>query len=181
LTDEHFAKAIYRRRFNLRNVDLSGADLRDLFLRRIDFTGSSFRNAAMMNSVVSKVLFNGSDFTDANTRTTSAEDNCIFSYCLFEGRDAVSVIEPLMPNQVLGCAIKSMDLQSSCDLHRLLQDKDNLLGDWFGDASVILPGGHGPEHENWPPHWPKAKLDDDEFRNEWHRWLATPDTYTPPE
>ncbi len=28
----------------------------------------------------------------------------------------------------------------------------------FGDASVTLPGGHGPDHESWPAHWSKEKL-----------------------
>ncbi|SHK75200.1 Pentapeptide repeat-containing protein [Roseovarius marisflavi] len=28
----------------------------------------------------------------------------------------------------------------------------------FGDASVTLPGGHGPEHASWPRHWPRFEL-----------------------
>lgn len=37
----------------------------------------------------------------------------------------------------------------------------------FGDATVTLPGGHGPDHENWPKHWSKSKLSWDEFETEW--------------
>ena len=50
----------------------------------------------------------------------------------------------------------------------------------FGDASVTLPGGHGPEHESWPAHWPTFELDD-EFDEEWEKWQADPEGYVPPD
>jgi len=50
----------------------------------------------------------------------------------------------------------------------------------FGDGSVTLPGGHGPEHESWPEHWPKFDLGRD-FANQLHTWQADPDGYTPPD
>jgi hypothetical protein len=51
----------------------------------------------------------------------------------------------------------------------------------FGDASVTLPGGQGQDHESWPAHWPKFKLDDEQFKEEWQVWQADPDNYVPPE
>ncbi|MDD7970560.1 pentapeptide repeat-containing protein [Roseinatronobacter alkalisoli] len=42
----------------------------------------------------------------------------------------------------------------------------------FGDGSVTLADGSGPDGSNWPAHWPKAKLGDIEFNNlleEWRR------------
>lgn len=46
----------------------------------------------------------------------------------------------------------------------------------FADGSVRLPQG-----VDRPSHWPSAVLDETRFHEEWHRWLANPNTYTPPE
>lgn len=54
------------------------------------------------------------------------------------------------------------------------------LSDLFGDASVILPQGCGPDHKDWPAHWPKFHLES-EFEEEWHKWQADPENYVPPE
>ena len=51
----------------------------------------------------------------------------------------------------------------------------------FGDTTVILPGGHGPEHEDWPRHWPRSKLGFRQFEEEWKKWQAEPEGYVPPE
>jgi len=55
------------------------------------------------------------------------------------------------------------------------------LKDMFGDASLTLPGGHGPEHEDWPTHWPRHALGPEEFDEEWRKWLADREGYTPPD
>ncbi|WP_439563329.1 hypothetical protein, partial [Roseinatronobacter sp.] len=42
----------------------------------------------------------------------------------------------------------------------------------FGDGSVTLADGSGPDSRTWPAHWPKAKLGDTEFNKlleEWRR------------
>jgi len=51
----------------------------------------------------------------------------------------------------------------------------------FADASVKLPGGHGPECKNWPTHWPKFKLDYKVFVEQWRAWQTNPEGYTPPD
>ncbi|WP_372993110.1 hypothetical protein, partial [Sulfitobacter sp.] len=42
----------------------------------------------------------------------------------------------------------------------------NQLQQMFGDATVTLPGGHGPDNESWPPHWSKKDLGWD-FDTKW--------------
>ena len=51
----------------------------------------------------------------------------------------------------------------------------------FGDASVILPDGHGPKHENWPEHWSKKTLEWDEFETQWRAFQHSigQDPYNP--
>lgn len=46
------------------------------------------------------------------------------------------------------------------------------LGTMFGDATTLLPGGHGPDHPDWPARWPKEKLDGSDFQTAWHEWQA---------
>jgi uncharacterized protein YjbI with pentapeptide repeats len=64
------------------------------------------------------------------------------------------------------------------------------LSDMFGDGSVKLPGGHGPQHESWPAHWPRFELGVKPstvgqfvncYEKEWRKWQADPETYVPPE
>jgi len=50
---------------------------------------------------------------------------------------------------------------------------DDQLQSMFGDASVTLPGGHGPDHENWPDHWSKENLDWNDFNTEWRDYQAS--------
>ncbi len=64
------------------------------------------------------------------------------------------------------------------DFTNLPQINDH-LADVFGDASVTLPGGHGPDHPDWPGHWPKEALDYEEFEKAWRDWQKTLDDYDP--
>lgn len=61
---------------------------------------------------------------------------------------------------VQGAALHSVDFTTAT----IRQDQ---LEQMFGDATVILPGGHGPDHENWPDQWKKEKLDWDNFHSQW--------------
>jgi hypothetical protein len=66
------------------------------------------------------------------------------------------------------------------DFADIPQISEHLQG-MFGDASVILPGGHGPEHADWPPHWPKFEIGPQLFYEQWRKWQADPDGYIPPD
>jgi uncharacterized protein YjbI with pentapeptide repeats len=45
----------------------------------------------------------------------------------------------------------------------------------FGDGSTTLPAGMAR-----PAHWPQAKLDWEDFDNEYRKWQENPTTYAPP-
>jgi hypothetical protein len=47
------------------------------------------------------------------------------------------------------------------------------LKEMFGDATVTLPGGQGPDHESWPDHWSKEKLDPNDFLTQWRAFQAS--------
>ncbi|MDG2340687.1 MAG: hypothetical protein P8L32_05760, partial [Paracoccaceae bacterium] len=51
----------------------------------------------------------------------------------------------------------------------------------FGESSVVLPGGDGPDSAAWPAHWPRFELEWNEAEEEWRKWLDDPEGYVPPE
>jgi len=82
-----------------------------------------------------------------------------------------------------GASIRSVDFTNVPEITEYLCDA-------FGDESVTLVGGQGPEAVSWPSHWPTFKLklhwEDagqsvDSFEQEWRKWQADPDNYTPPK
>lgn len=47
------------------------------------------------------------------------------------------------------------------------------LDDIYGDASVTLPDGIAPGHDDWPPHWSEEELSWQDFNAKWNEWQAT--------
>jgi len=80
----------------------------------------------------------------------------------------------LSPDSLRGAALCFVDLRHFLDI------KDYFHG-LFGDASVLVPDDHGPHTDSWPPHWPKFRLGDKQFEEEWRKWQADPANYVPPE
>ena len=76
--------------------------------------------------------------------------------------------------QLQGADLRSVDLTEVAQIEPHLEVM-------FGDGSVILPGGHGPEQESWPAHWPTFVFDHEQFDQEWKKWQADPEGYVPPE
>ena len=64
-----------------------------------------------------------------------------------------------------GASVRQIDFSNVAISNEQLQDM-------FGDASVVLPDGHGPDHENWPNHWSKEKLDLPDFKTQWRAFQA---------
>ncbi|MFD1157988.1 pentapeptide repeat-containing protein [Roseovarius aestuarii] len=76
--------------------------------------------------------------------------------------------------QLTGAALRLVDFTN------IPQIADH-LGDVFGDGTVILPGGHAPDHADWPAHWPKEELSHGDFMEKWREWQAGLEGYEAPE
>ena len=177
---QFLSASTYSQRFDMRNIDLSGADLRDLTFSEIDFSGSSFRLANMMNAKFENVLFNGSNFCHASTRTARAIGETIFNFSLFSGIESLQILEPLPRDKVLWCALKSTAFNEQQDLDNLTGNKRTMLSVWFGDGSVEWPITRLGETPLAPPnHWPQSILDWDSFKKEWDKWLDRDWNYAP--
>ena len=152
---------------DLRGAELQGADLMDAKLQGADLMDAKLQGADLMDAKLQ-----GANLTDAKLQGANLTD------AKLQGADLRGVEFDERTN--LSAATLRGAAVNFVDYTNIPQMSEHLQG-IFGDASVTLPGGHGPEHESWPKHWPKFELEYGQFETEWHKWLSDPDNYTPPD
>lgn len=130
---------------------LSSANLKKTVLWETEFNNANcvwarFNEADMFNA---QLL--GTDFTCANLAGVSLS-NVTF--------DAFT---QLINTNLVGAACCDIDFSCTSVSQQQLETA-------FGDASTILSKREGPDHKDWPPHWPKDELDPQEFQTAWREW-----------
>ncbi|GAA4224514.1 uncharacterized protein YjbI with pentapeptide repeats [Sagittula marina] len=131
---------------------LEGADLSGARLQ-----GASHTGARLEGAVLKEVRLEGASFTGACLERADLRG------ARLEGASFINV------DSIQGAALKQMSLFKGS-----LSEKQ--VTTTFGDASVTNLPGNMPR----PAHWPSNELDKYDFYNEWAKWLADPDNYTPP-
>jgi uncharacterized protein YjbI with pentapeptide repeats len=139
---------------NLQGADLSRANLEGGHLSNTNLKSTKFRQAKLKGSHIFDADLNGAKFTEANLRGAY-----FFGLKVSEATDFSGAY-------LSGAAAKSIDFTETTI------SKDQ-LAQMFGDASVILPGGHGHDHKNWPKHWHSEKLDWAEFSMHWRAFRVS--------
>ena len=134
----------------LEGADLSGARLEGAYLGWARLKGAALGGARLEGADLSMAQLEGADLS----RTT------------FDA--ATSLTE----TSFQAASVKEMDFT-------LVRISDFQVKSMFGDASVILPGGKGPNDSEWPRHWPKEVLDGEDFESQWRAWQASIG-YNPP-
>ncbi|WP_306152330.1 pentapeptide repeat-containing protein [Roseovarius sp. MMSF_3281] len=152
---------------DLRLAELNAADLRraDLKKANLEFAklqDANLRQANLQEADLSGAELQRTDLVAANLRGANLTHPELDNLTRLKWAD------------LRGAALRYFDCT---EIEQLL----NHVQDMFGDASVTLPSGQGPNDESWPAHWPKSILDDDQFQTEWRKWQADPDHYTPPD
>lgn len=174
-------------RIDLRDVRLPRSDLSVLRLDKALFQRTQLAHSLFAKSWMTKAIFTGAclrncNFTEADLRGA-----------LLHGADLRGML--FQGAQLQGASLRNVQLDTDTNLsgthfdNAAIRDVDCTdltqlsvhLNKMFGDASVTLPGGHGPEHEDWPDHWPRHALGPEEFNEEWRKWQADPEGYTPPD
>lgn len=163
----------------LQGADISGCSLEHARIDETTFISLDLTSVNMKRAILSKVNFLHTILQSIDLQETrflsvrfksSKLVNCVFDGTYFEKTlfDSIEfgVSSFLFFSNFVSCAIRESDL-SQC-----ISEHDNLLG-LFGDASVILPGGHGPDHPDWPEHWSKETLDWEDFIKEWRAFQAS--------
>ena len=159
------------------NVKLNGARLINAIFDSAVLIGVKMQGAELMNARMQHSQLSGADARGAN-----------FIQAKFQGAQLQSA-------RFEGCDLRHIEIDQDTNFedtkffgaavcHVNFADSSitaNQLSEMFGDASVRLPGGHGPKHHSWPKHWPKFNLPPQDFETEWRKWQADPDIYTPPD
>jgi uncharacterized protein YjbI with pentapeptide repeats len=141
----------------LQGTDLRWANLQGAELNWAKLQGADVRWAKLQRANVRWVKLQWADLDWAKlqgTDLTGAElQGADLSWAQFDASTSFNAAA------FRGATVKDVDFT-----HATISTEQ--LNDMFGDASVTLPDGHGPDHENWPEHWSKEELDWDDFFTE---------------
>ena len=123
--------------------------LNEVFLENTQLTGASVPIASMHNAALADAGLQGVDL-----------QNAILVQAIFF-RTEFDAETNLKDSNLTGAMFRHVDLS-------LLNISAEQLNTAFGDGSVTLP-----DHIDWPTHWPRKRLDDDEFVNQWRAFQAS--------
>jgi len=130
-------------RANLILTQLQGANLNSAELQRADLRGAFLQS----------VTFGGTQLQGAKLGWALLQ-GAYLSAAQFDSSTSFT------STNFRGAGVNNVDFTQTYILTEQLEEM-------FGDATVTLPGGHGPDHENWPEHWSKEELDWPDFYPQW--------------
>jgi uncharacterized protein YjbI with pentapeptide repeats len=157
----------------LEGADLDSARLQRTDLRLTQLQGAYIYSAQLQEAYLSGAQLQGADLSGAwlhGANLVGAKLQAAnFDRVKLHGADIyeakLDALTSFYGATFKGSALKGVDFSDSTINMRLLKTA-------FGDATTILPSGHGPDHENWPELWSKEKLDWDDFETEWRAHQA---------
>lgn len=182
---------------SFKNAQLQGADLSETRLKEANFNHSGLQGADFFKAQLQGATLFDTPHQMANFFAAQLKEANL-SFVQWRGADlkhAEMQGADLISAQLLGADLRYAEFDKETNLTVALlrgaavSDLDftdvsiepEQLQKMFGDASVILPDGHGPEHENWPEHWSKKTLEWDEFETQWRAFQHSigQDPYNP--
>jgi uncharacterized protein YjbI with pentapeptide repeats len=147
----------------LTKAELRGALLRGAWLHGAFLLGAVLQKANLGNARLEGSVLMNTQFQGAELRGVKLQGSTLLAAKLHGANLEWLVLDvstAFALASLNGTALRQIDLTES-------KIKPYQLQDAFGDASVTLPDGHGPDHESWPPNWSKEHLDDQDFRTQW--------------
>ena len=123
---------------NLQGFDLSSLNFENVSFKAAQLQGADLGHAELQKADLEHAQLQGADLEQAHFDAETTLRGARFSYAGLRGVDFSKT------------SITQEQLESA-----------------FGDASVTLPDGKGPNDLEWPEHWSKEKLDYEEFETKW--------------
>lgn len=166
---------------HLQGAHLGSAQLQGVHLGEVRLQGAFLWNARLQGARLGLARLQAAELVRARLQGALLVNAQLQGADLLEAQlNGALIVEPQFD-----CAtvLNSANLQKSAFARVNFTEFPQIfehLEHMFGDASVTLPGGHGPGHESWPAHWPKFVLGDD-FQEQWQAWQADPARYRPPD
>ena len=135
----------------MQGANLSWANMRGAHFNRAELQGADLSLAQMQGAVLDRTEMQGADLLFA------------------EMQGAVLRLAEMDAHTNLNAAtFQGAALRGVNFTHVLISNEK--LNTMFGDGSVTLPGGKGPDDPDWPGHWPKEDLGIIEFDQAWRAW-----------
>ncbi len=125
-------------------IDLRGANLQGIDVESGNFDKARLSGAQLQGADLSGAQLQGADLIRAE----------------FDAATSLSAAA------LRGAALKDVDFST------VPHSKDQIR-DMFGDASITLPNGVTPEHDDWPPHWAREEFDFEDFFTQWRIFQST--------
>lgn len=141
---------------DLTNTKFIAASLIGANLQSARFDNADFQNARFESGRLEPLSFHGAIFSGAMLHHVTLESTPLWANCVFSGTAFRDIIFPEM----------GFEKFSTSEV--------------FADATVTLPNDVTSDHDNWPPHWPRNRLNERDFEDQWRKWQADPDNYEPP-
>ncbi|SFS44121.1 Uncharacterized protein YjbI, contains pentapeptide repeats [Sulfitobacter marinus] len=138
---------------NLYRAKLQGANLSEAKLQEADLSRAELQEAYLSAAKLQGANLNRAQLQGAELPIAQLQGTRLFM-AKFDGETSFGAAN------LRGAALKDVDFTQT----NIGSDQ---ITETFGDASVTLPGGHGPDHENWPEHWSKEKLKWEDFDDQW--------------
>lgn len=154
-------------------AQLQGTNLRGAELQAAKFFGAKLQGASLVQAKLQGAKLFGAQLQGANLQRAKLQGAQIFAANL---QGAKFLMAELQGTHLLGAVLDSTTSFKTATLRGAALKSLNLteiaigaeqLTDMFGDATVILRDGHGPDHKNWPDHWSKEELNRDDFEPQW--------------
>ena len=163
---------------NIWDIDLCGTNLQGFDLQFLDFENVSFikahlqganlLHAQLQGANLTDVDLQGADLWDAHLQTADLWDAQLQGAdCRragFQGADLWDAkfdsATTLRDANLSYASLRGVDFSKT----KITQEQ---LNSAFGDSSVILPSGKGPNDPEWPDHWSKEELKLEDFRTQW--------------
>jgi uncharacterized protein YjbI with pentapeptide repeats len=134
-------------------IDLTGTNLQGFDLKKLDFNNVSFENAQLQGADLFNAQLQGANLISAQLQGAD------LSRAQFDPATTLSAA------RFSYAALRVVDFSETSITQEQLETA-------FGDASVTLPDGKGPDDPEWPDHWSKEELDWNEFDTQWRKFQS---------
>lgn len=164
----------------LQGANLAGSVLTNINLRSAGLQVTGLENAMMQGANLRLAIADGArldyaDLQDANLSSISLQHAFLTKALLTRANLSAAVVKKanFRKADLSEANLGFVDFSST-----RIEHKQIVRG--FGVQGTTMADGQGTDSPSWPAHWPEAKLDQETFLQEYQKWQADPDNYTPP-
>jgi hypothetical protein len=155
---------------NLKGAVLAGTFLQGAWLNEARLQGAYLFSTKMQGALLFQARMHGSRFSRAVLHGAWLEE-AKFHGSIIEDTE-LDGARDLASAELNGACLRRMNVSA-------LPEIEQHYAQIFGDGTVTLPRDSSAGHGIWPNHWPKEKLNKNDFLKQWRVWQASLPDYDP--